>query len=484
MKFFLIRAFIYTSFLLIPTLLQTELNLHPFTQSAMMIFYIIFMIGQWFLLGKEVDHRFNIFFLANSSFDRVVYRLVLGMAVMAIYFNVIDYLPAKWTSNLFWLTWVVLGTFYSWPTRGKIIQETVTAYFSEFKFLDRFEKTLLILIITTFFISLPELPSLTNPDALKMFFDPLEKISAQFWIFLDVNYLPFKKYPSLFRLGWSMHFYFVGLGMFLVTTYALLRYFVSRRLSILGIFALVSSWPYTKLLAANSGASLLTTYSVLWIWSLIWLTRSSSYRVGLYWGLMFFWGVLINHAWAWLAIFQLILTYFFFLPGKTDWFKRQLLRYAIPGLLLSFFVAYFNRSAFNLSNVIDANYFSALIKIMNKKAFFSIAYLGLPLLIAKLIWSNRQFFRQINIDTKRIQQLFILLLILFIYSLTIDSYLLKGFSILWPTVLFSLVPLEILFQSISRLRSGRNMIYLIYIIICLLDSHLEVRLKVLLRMFS
>ncbi len=483
-KFFLIRAFLYTSFLLIPTFLQTQLVLSTTIQSALMLFYLIFMIGQWFLLGKEIDHRFDIFFLVNSSFDRVIYRLVLGMVSIVIYFNIINYLPFKWTNNLFWATWVVLGTFYSWPTRGKIIQETVTSYFSEFKFLDQFEKTLLILILVSFFISVPELPALTNPGALKMFFDPLEKISSQFWTFLEVNYIPFKKYPELFRLGWSMHFYFIGLGLFLITLYALLRYFVSRRLAILGVFALISSWSYPKLLASNYGATILTTYSVLWIWSLLWITRSASYRVGLYWGLMLFWGIVINHAWVWLSIFQTIMVYFFFLPGKTDWFKNQLIKYALPGIILSLFLVYLDPSAFNNLNIIDANYGDSILKTISKKAFYALSYVGLFLLIAKLLFSERSFFKNIYIDLKKIQQLFIMLLILFIYSLTIDSYLLRGFSIMWPIVFFSLIPLEVLFQSITRLRSSRNLIYLIYIIICLLDSRLEVRIKVFLKMFS
>jgi len=44
--------------------------------------------------------------------------------------------------------------------------------------------------------------------------------------------------------------------------------------------------------------------------------------------------------------------------------------------------------------------------------------------------------------------------------------------------------LEVLFQKIHRMRSQRNMIYLIYIIICLLDSHIEGRIKIWLNFFN
>jgi hypothetical protein len=54
---------------------------------------------------------------------------------------------------------------------------------------------------------------------------------------------------------------------------------------------------------------------------------------------------------------------------------------------------------------------------------------------------------------------------------------------MWILALLSLIPIEILFQTLSKLRSSRNMIYLIYILICLLDSHFEGRLKIFLKMF-
>ena len=171
-KFFLYRILIYFSFLLIPVWIQKSLHLNQATQCLSAFLYIVFMIGQWFMLGKEIDHRLKIYFRVNSSFDRIVYRLFLGMIFFILYFNALSLLAPKWIYNIFWVTWVVLGLFYSWPTRGKIIKESVASNFGEFRFLDRFEKTLFFLIVLLFIVSMPEIPSLINTKSLQAYFDP------------------------------------------------------------------------------------------------------------------------------------------------------------------------------------------------------------------------------------------------------------------------------------------------------------------------
>ncbi|MBA2404033.1 MAG: hypothetical protein H0V66_04610, partial [Bdellovibrionales bacterium] len=66
-KFFINRAVIYFSFLLLPVWIQKSLEINIFVQSLMMLAYLMFMAGQWYLLGKEIDHRFKIYFRANST---------------------------------------------------------------------------------------------------------------------------------------------------------------------------------------------------------------------------------------------------------------------------------------------------------------------------------------------------------------------------------------------------------------------------------
>jgi hypothetical protein len=225
-KFFTYRAVSYFSFLCIPVFVQKGMHLGMGFEAFFMSLYILFIIGQWFLLGKEIDHRFKIYFRVNSSIDRVVYRLFLGMIFFIILFNLISFLESRWIANSVWSIWIILGLFYSWPTRGKIIQESVASNFGEFKFLDGFEKTLLTLILLMFVFSLPEFPPLVNVDMLKLYFDPMEKMGNSFFNFLVVNFYPFKNYPGLIRVAWGLHFYIVGMGFFLLVFYALLRFYV------------------------------------------------------------------------------------------------------------------------------------------------------------------------------------------------------------------------------------------------------------------
>lgn len=483
-KFFLYRALTYFAFLLIPIWLPKTLDSNTPLQLVMLVLYTIFMSSQWFMLGKEVDHRLKIYFRVNSSMDRVVYRLFLGMTFFILIFNAISFLPHKWIYNSFWIVWGLFGLFYSWPTRGKIIKESMTSNFSEFKYLDSFEKTLVCLSVLMFVFSIPELPQLTNIEALKLFFDPFEKIGNQYWNFLLVNYYPFYKYPTLFKLAWCIHFYLIGLGLFCLTFYAMLRFFVSRRLSLLGVFALLSSWSFSKVLASNYGDAITTTYSLLWVWTILWVVKSSTYRAGLFLGLVSYLGTIINQSFALLIIPQSILLYAVFLRNKTSWYKIKLMKYSLLGIILSGVVFFTNIEA--LQNLVPRNesFWPEFFKILNRKAFYSLSYFGLLILTLKLFKVKLKIISDFKVNRENLIEIFATILALTISSLVIDSYLLKSFSLMWIFVFFSLIPLELVFQSISRLRSSRNMIYLIYILICLLDSHFEGRVKIFLRLFE
>jgi hypothetical protein len=61
----------------------------------------------------------------------------------------------------------------------------------------------------------------------------------------------------------------------------------------------------------------------------------------------------------------------------------------------------------------------------------------------------------------------------------VEKDLIHSFGLMWFVVFLSVLPLEWIFQSISRLRSRRNFIYLVYVLVCLLDSHFEGRLRIL-----
>jgi len=484
-KFFLIRSLTYFAFLLIPIWMQKTLLLSTGAQMIVMVLYCMFIMSQWFLLGKEIDYRLKIYFRVNSSIDRVVYRLFMGMFFMAIYFNALSLLPGKWVYNIFWATWVTLGLFYSWPTRGKIIQESVTTNFHEYKYLDRFEKTVLFLIVAMLAVSIPELPSLDSSRALKLFFDPSERISGAFWNFLTVNYYPFKKYPKLLKLAWCVHFYFLVVSMYLMSFYAILRYFVSRRLAVLGVFALISSWSFSKIMAFNFGSTLLTSYSMLWLWALLWCTKSSTYRSGLFMGLVGAWGVMIDKSNFLLFAIQTLSIHYLFLKDKTFWYKRQFFKYNLLGIFLGIFVFILSTSTFDFG--LSDNFslvFTDLSRLIERKAFFIISIFGLGVFLLKMFMPKKKSFDLVGIQTEKLNQFGFALGVLFLGGLLFNTRYFKDFTLLWVLAFYSVLPIELVFQKIRRLRSSRNMIYLIYILICLLDSHFEGRVKILLRLFN
>ena len=108
-RFFLTRTLSYFSFFLIPIYVQKSLILPPFLKALLMTLYCSFMLGQWFLLGKEIDHRLKIYFEVNSSVDRIVYRLLLGWRLLFCiqYPRAFSY---KWSINFFWF-WILCGLF-------------------------------------------------------------------------------------------------------------------------------------------------------------------------------------------------------------------------------------------------------------------------------------------------------------------------------------------------------------------------------------
>ncbi len=487
-KFFLYRVLTYFSFLLIPVWVTKIEDTNILIQALMIMLYILFMGSQWFLLGKEVDHRLQIYFRANSSMDRVIYRILLGKLTILLYFICLTFIPDDILKHFFWGTWVVLGLFYSWPTRGKIIKETMTSNFGEFRFLDSFEKTLVYLTLVLVFISIPQLPELLNIEALKLSFDPHEKFSPIFWDFMRINYFPFAKYPEIYKLAWCLHFYTVGLAIIILTFYALMRYFVSRRVSILGIFALLSSWSFPKLMATNFHWSISGSFLIAWIWATLWATKSQTYRSGLLLGLVNFWGALINPSFTFLMPVQIVLV-MFFMKDETRWFKVQVLKYMSFGVVLTLIIFTSNLQALEFIEPLKTGELvREVLRALDRKAFFGLFVFGVFLIGAKVLSAlNGKDWNLINnwrIDFLKLREIVLSLMAVLVLSLFVDRNLLSGFGVLWLLCFFSLLPIEWIFQSLAKVRSRRNLIYGAYILICLLDSHLEGRVKILLKILG
>jgi hypothetical protein len=484
-KFFIYRLVIYFSFLLIPIWIQKSQDLEFAWKSLLMLFYMMFMASQWYLLGKEIDHRLKIYFRANSSIDRILYRLILGSVFIMILFNFVSLFPTSWIKHFFWGFWVVLGLFYSWPTRGKIIEESVSTQFTEYRFLDSFEKTVLFSTVILFLISFPTFTFYSNLESLKLVIDPNEKTSDFFWNFLSINYFPFKKYTVLMNLAWSMHGYFVNLIFYLFAFYGILRFFFSRRSSILGCFALLSTWSIGLILDKNPYSGLQTTFSCLWVWGILWTVKSSTYRSGLMFGLLCYLGVLINYSFAVLFPISLALLYLVFLRQKTTWYRNQFIRYNLLGIILSIIALLYQLDfsfAGNGLNIIQLK--SYLVNLIARKAFFSLSIFGVIMLLALYFPKLVNKLTIFKLERDQLKDLIILFITILVTGYFFHRDLIKGFGFLWCIVFLSLIPLEWIFQTTSRFRSKRNVIYAIYVIICLLDSHAEVRARLAHKFFT
>ncbi|MBF0300694.1 MAG: hypothetical protein HQK51_18415 [Oligoflexia bacterium] len=486
-KFFINRGFTYAAFLLVPVWIPKLMKLNLPLQMLMIIIYILFICGQWFLLGKEIDHRFKIYFKVNSSLDRVVYRMILGMIVMIVYFGMLGtILPSELLKHFYWGTWIVLGLFYSWPTRGKIIEETMSRQFIEFKFLDPFEKLLIFLLGLFTVVSLPKIPSLEDVEAIKLFLDQLEGLVPFFGIFFQTNNFPFFRFPELYKLALYLHFYFIGLGFFLLVFYVFLRFFISRRLALLGIFTVISAWYFYKFMNFGPGATLSSTFSLYWMWVILWCSRSSTYWLGLFLGLVGFFGVILNQHYFFLLPIQLLVYYFLFLEEKTFWFKRQFIRYSMLGFIFSILILILNYDFLEISGLKEniASVATEIISVITQKDFLILAPIGFILLA--LIQFRGHFYplRQWGVNEIRVRELLILFLIVLLYAFFIENSLLEKYSVLWILIFFSLIPLELIFQSARRFSTrNANFIFVVYILICLLDSHFEGRIKGFIDMF-
>ena len=120
------------------------------------------------------------------------------------------------------------------------------------------------------------------------------------------------------------------------------------------------------------------------------------------------------------------------------------------------------------------NYLTSVIK---RKAFYALSFIGLVTFIVMIIKPRNKLFSQMTLDQKRMAEFLILTIMVILMGLFVDKDMVRSFGLLWLIVFLSLLPLEWIFQSISRLRSRRNFIYMIYVLVCLLDSHFEGRIR-------
>jgi hypothetical protein len=201
-------------------------------------------------------------------------------------------------------------------------------------------------------------------------------------------------------------------------------------------------------------------------------------------GLVSFWGTLLNPSFAILVFFQLGFLLLIFLKERTPWFKRQLLKYALFGIVLTVLRLLSHTDLLESTHSIDWSLFKVAYVELDRKGFYNLSIFGLILFIVKFFRPKFSILKDFQIERESMNIFLLSISLYVLIFLFWDGSLISGFGMMWPLAFLSLIPLELLFQSLSRLRSSRNMIYVIYILICLLDSHFEGRVKLFLKIFN
>lgn len=197
-------------------------------------------------------------------------------------------------------------------------------------------------------------------------------------------------------------------------------------------------------------------------------------------GLLCYYGVTLNYNHFFLFPVGLALLYFYFLRDNTEWYRNQFVKYTALGMFLVLLTLITHIDLRFFEHAMSFHQLNSYISVvLKRKAFYALSFIGLFAFILMLIKPKIKILSTLTIDFPRLRELAILVGIVFVMGLMIDRDLVKSFGMLWFVVFLSILPLEWIFQSISRLRSRRNFIYMIYVLVCLLDSHFEGRVRMM-----
>jgi len=173
------------------------------------------------------------------------------------------------------------------------------------------------------------------------------------------------------------------------------------------------------------------------------------------------------------------------MKDKTQWYRQQFLRYTAMGLVGCFFVFLYHIDLQLFGHGWSVSGFNLFIgNLIKRKAFFALSVVGGILLALAYAPITRRRFAEFTLDRTRMSHLLAGVGMLIFVGLTFEKNILRGFGMMWLLSFLALVPLEWIFQVISRLRSKRNFIYLLYVLICLLDSHFEGRVRITAKFFK
>jgi hypothetical protein len=229
---------------------------------------------------------------------------------------------------------------------------------------------------------------------------------------------------------------------------------------------LASSWQFAGYLFSDYHSLLLATFVTILVWSLLFVIHSASYQTGLFFGLISYFGVIISRNFAFLILLQAT-AILIFMRHKSYWYKQRMGNLAFFGVclaLLTFVLSF--PSAVNVSS--PRLIASDLLVALSGKSIFILAFLGMILL-----FRQNRFKNDLYIYTYAIA-------VLLAFSVFIDRGIFASYCYLLLLIYLTVVPIDILLMNADR----KNALYLVYIIVALLDSHLEGRLENFIGLFA
>ncbi len=470
--FFLSRISVYTLGLSLPFSFEYLANENKIYGYLSVFLYFVFLTSNWYLWGKEINYRFKIYARANSSLDRILERVIIGLVLSLFIFSFIFIFGQPYTKFFYWAFWILVTLTFSWPTKRKIIDQRISFEFSELKFMDGFEKILLFLVFSLILISIPVFPEFYGTDAIKTFLDSKEVIHEQLWSFYDMVLSHGEKLRSENNFSYFVFSYFLFSTLFISSFYCLLRLNFSRKISLIGCLLLLSCRSTYSFLDTQIIDIFPVSVCIMLCWSFAWALSSSTYRSGFLVGVIGYFCTIVNIKILFLHMVFMITFLVMAKKNRSSWYLRQFLKYTSLGGVFTLLTLLLHHG-FDLNNQLYL--FPEILKssqnLFQKKAIFILSIPGLFFLF-KDIFDGK--------EETNLLRVFILLTIAFLWGLFLETMAIRSFFLLALFSFLSIFPISKIIIRLNPLKNKANLIFLVYIVFCLLDSSLEYRIKNLL----
>ncbi len=466
--FFVSRILFFGCALLLPLYFEKFTTLHKIYGYLVILTYFCFIVMNWYVWGKEINYRFKVYARANSSVDRILERVLLGSVVSIFILSCISMFSFVDKMVLYWGFWSMAALFFSYPTKRRIIDRKISFEFSELKFMDGFEKVIFGITLIIFLVSVPSFPVFHGTDAIKVYLDPGELVHDQLWAFYDLILFHGKEISSSNNLSYFYFTYLLFFGLFIISFYCILRFKFTRKVALIGTLSIVCTRHLYYLLFNHVSDLLPSATMMVLCWVFLWSLKSSTYRSGLLMGLIGYFCLLVNIK---MLVLHAVLTIAFVIykfKESSFWFLKQFIRYTLVGATLTILTLLLHHGfevSFTTYNYYE--FIDQLKIIFISKSFFILAIPGLVIFIFDLF----------SIKDSELLKISIFLILAIIWGIIFEVGAVRSFFIVALISFICMLTLDKILSKVSINKSHQNLIILFYVVMCMMDSSIEYRVK-------